>query len=324
MPNQIDDQIRSLIEGGAPPISLFEVDALRVEVPQRRQRKRVRGLALVVAACLVAMVVSIMVLRGDGAHPSVSVQPHGVGSDVAFAECTSARNPRFGQGDALPAKGYTDRAYVERIVRAGRRAIKKQFPAITGLRVARRNGQVWSRDSAGQVVVEQLHDYWIEARVASVRDCPTYPSNWGGVPIEFFAPQPLARVGSDLTGTLADGRPYAVRVSRTDGLCLVIGDVDFGCDTASTPRDQQPGRWWTAVENNGFPTPQSGVLLYGVLPAEATAVEFVYDSGRTTRSAANVDVHSRVWAAPISPGDNPATLIYRRADGSEVSRADMH
>jgi len=324
MPSQIDDQLRSLIELGAPPISLSEVEALRTQVPQRHLHRRVFGRALVGVACVIAVVVAIVLLRSDGDHGSVSVQPNRMGSDVAFAECASARNPRFGQGDGLPPKGYTDRAYVEQTLRTSRKALKKQFPEITGLRIAPRNGQVWSRDSNGDVVVEQLHDYWIEARVASVENCPTSPFSWGGVPVEFFAPQPLPTAGADLTGTLTDGRPYSVHASKDRGLCVMIGDVNFGCDSSRTPRDEQPGRWWIAVENNGFPTPQSGVLLYGVLPADATTVELVYDDGRTSRSAANLDLHTRLWAASISPGDNPATLVYLRADGSEVSHAGMH
>jgi hypothetical protein len=51
-----------------------------------------------------------------------------------------------------------------------------------------RNGQVWSYDAAGQVLVEQMRDFEIEVRLQTASDCPGNPSSWGGVPLRFVSP----------------------------------------------------------------------------------------------------------------------------------------
>jgi hypothetical protein len=102
---------------------------------------------------------------------------------------------------------------------------------------------------------------------------------------------------------------------------LIIGTVDFGCDRPNVLADAPPATPRRAVENNGFRTPQAGVLLYGRLPSGATTVELILDDGRSSMPTSQaVDVSSRSWAVPITPGDNPQSVVYRLPDGSEVAR----
>jgi hypothetical protein len=73
MPSQIEDQIRVLVDIGAPPITLAEVDALRAHVAPRRRSKR--PLVVVAIAALILLVVVIVLSSGDDGSQSVRVPP---------------------------------------------------------------------------------------------------------------------------------------------------------------------------------------------------------------------------------------------------------
>jgi hypothetical protein len=122
-----------------------------------------------------------------------------------------------------------------------------------------------------------------------------------------------------VAGVLEDGRPWTLRLDPDFGLCQIIGSVDFGCDVPNNdPPDRATPR--RVVERNAFSTPQSGVLVYGFLPSGATQAELVFNDGHTTASVVVVESIAHFWAAPITPGDNSATIVYRNGDGMEVAR----
>jgi hypothetical protein len=142
---------------------------------------------------VVAAAGAVLVLRGGGADSGVvPAKREASGSAVADArrastECTAARSPKVGLGDGLPPKGYTDEAYVRGVAGDSKR-IASQFPGTVDVRVEHRNGQAWSRDAAGQVIIENLADYWIVVELGSSSDCPVSPWAWNGVPLQFVAP----------------------------------------------------------------------------------------------------------------------------------------
>ncbi len=125
-----------------------------------------------------------------------------------------------------------------------------------------------------------------------------------------------------LAGILHDGRPWALRLDPDFGLCPIIGSTDFGCDVPNNdPPDRATPR--RAVERTAFATPQSGVLAYAFLPSGATQAELVFADGRTVNADEVVELTAHFWAAPITPGDNPPTVIYRDDNGAEVSRYEI-
>jgi hypothetical protein len=128
-----------------------------------------------------------------------------------------------------------------------------------------------------------------------------------------YAAQPV------LAGILHDGRPWALRLDPDFGLCPIIGSTDFGCDVPNNdPPDRATPR--RAVERTAFATPQSGVLAYAFLPSGATQAQLVFVDGRTVNADEVVELTAHFWAAPMTPGDNPLTVIYRDDNGTEVSR----
>ena len=74
------------------------------------------------------------------------------------------------------------------------------------------------------------------------------------------------------------------------------------------------------VDRTAFPQPQSGVLVFGHFPAEAARAELVFNDGRTVATDDVGELVDHFWAKPITPGDNPPTVVYRDDKGTEVSR----
>ncbi len=63
MPSQIDDQIRALVDSGAPSITLEEVDALRSHAAPHRRSKRAFVSVGIAAAVVIAIVASVLAVR---------------------------------------------------------------------------------------------------------------------------------------------------------------------------------------------------------------------------------------------------------------------
>jgi hypothetical protein len=106
-------------------------------------------------------------------------------SEHAGAECRAAASPKVGSPDALPVKGQTVERYVRRVLRSERGLIARRFGGVVSMRVAPRNGDVWTRDTAGAVVTSRARDFWIVVQLESNADCPAAPEFWNGVPLEF-------------------------------------------------------------------------------------------------------------------------------------------
>jgi hypothetical protein len=165
---------------------------LLIEEARKRQRRR----RWLIAGAVIALIASALAFRWvDGGSGSNSSGPaandangKAASATRSYSECPGTDNPKVGRGDALPPKGYTDEANVRTVAVRSRSLLDSQFPGITDVRVIPRNGQVWSYDTTGQVVVEQMRDFEIEVRLQAPAYCPGNPWSWGGVPLRFVSP----------------------------------------------------------------------------------------------------------------------------------------
>jgi hypothetical protein len=107
----------------------------------------------------------------------------------------------------------------------------------------------------------------------------------------------------------------AARSSRTGQVSSARG---FAAATLQQPHHLQDERSRTTVSPR-----HSLVLLYGVLPATATGVERFYEDGRATTAPIATDPATRIWAVPITPGDNPVALEYRDQQNQTFERAPL-
>jgi hypothetical protein len=125
-----------------------------------------------------------------------------------------------------------------------------------------------------------------------------------------------------ISGTLVDGRPWSLRDGKVHGLCLVLGDTDFGCDDEGPVLEpgSDPATPRIAVDGHGFPRDQLGLLVYAYLPPGATDVVLLWDGGRQGSAGLVVDPAQRFYGIPVRQGDNPDRVSYRDADGVEVRR----
>jgi hypothetical protein len=122
-----------------------------------------------------------------------------------------------------------------------------------------------------------------------------------------------------LAGVLHDGRAWTLRFDRKLGICQTIGGTDFGCEVPNTVLSDRamPRR---VVEGTRFSDPQSAILMYAYLPTDATHAELVRADGTALATREVVEQATQIWAAPVTPGDNPAAVIYRDDNGVEVAR----
>ena len=182
---QLSDAMKSLDAVDPSPDALSRLHA-RLN-PQPRNGRA--GFAIVGAlAAVVAGVLALGVLIGWVAFRDSSPATGLAAGGPLLVECRAAHQPLIADADALPPKGNTDLANVTRVLDTSQDLIKRKVSGVNVLRVQPRDGQVWSRDTAGAVVVEPVNDFWIVAELASNADCPTAPMYFNGVPIRFLAP----------------------------------------------------------------------------------------------------------------------------------------
>jgi hypothetical protein len=100
-------------------------------------------------------------------------------------ECTGTHNAFPGtRDDAVRAP--TDKAYVQQVLATSRRRLRRQFPGVRELRVARRKATVWSSGANGiPTRTGTVVEYRIVVGLRSRSDCPSGPWFWSGVPLEF-------------------------------------------------------------------------------------------------------------------------------------------
>jgi hypothetical protein len=180
---------RSLDETVEP--SADSLPRLHARIASRQKRAARPGTAVLGAFCLVlGGMIALGVLIGwlafrDGSRATDRAR----GTQSALIEeCPAAHQPLTGTADGLPHKGSTDKNYVIKTLDSSRAAVERDIPGIETLRVEPRDGQVWSYDSNGRVVIETLNDFWIVAEMKSHADCPTAPLAWDGIPVRFLAP----------------------------------------------------------------------------------------------------------------------------------------
>lgn len=123
--------------------------------------------------------------------------------------------------------------------------------------------------------------------------------------------------GNAVTGRLMDGRPFVVLQDPLRGLCLSIGDTDFGCNSgapvSAADRNRPTARF--SVEAEG------SALAYGYLPENATAVVAVLADGRRVGDHVLSNSVPRVWALPLPAGVvdfASISILYVAANGTET------
>jgi hypothetical protein len=142
------------------------------------------------------------------------------------------------------------------------------------------------------------------------------------IPTTPAPPEPREPAADTISGTLVDGRPWTLRHDADHGLCIAIGETDFGCDDEGPVLDpgDDPATPRVAVDGHDLPRDQLGVLVYAYLPAGATTVVIEWDGGRESADGLVIDPARRFWGIPLRRGDNPDRVSYRDAEGDEVLR----
>lgn len=89
-----------------------------------------------------------------------------------------------GGADALPVAGTTDLDDVRPAAEELRRELLADYPSAGSIHVARRDGDVWSRDANGNVEISPAADFQLVVSLGDVADCPFSPTALG-VPVSF-------------------------------------------------------------------------------------------------------------------------------------------
>ena len=236
-------------------------------------------------------------------------------------ECPDARHPRGeADPDALPSVDGLDRQTAETTVLALREEVPES--SVTEIYLG-----IWDRwaytgtGAAAQAVPAQ--GFQVIVTTDDPSRCPSAPQ-FNGVPVTYIVGSPEAWAGSpvegqELTGTLIDGRPFSIEHNPTEGLCLVIDAVNFGCDTTGpvVAQDADPSTPRMAVD---AAPPYEEVLAYGYLPADAVGVVADLDDG-TRVEGAIIGASPRIWALPLPEQVarvDHLEFTYILEDGTEV------
>ncbi|MEM9656003.1 MAG: kelch repeat-containing protein [Actinomycetota bacterium] len=134
-----------------------------------------------------------------------------------------------------------------------------------------------------------------------------------------------------ITGLLLDEGRWILSDDPNHGLCLVESDTDYGCDDIGpvVTADDPPETMRIAATLNpqhGIAEYNAGDLAYGYLPDGTSIVELLLPDGATIETNVVIDPDSRLWAAPIEPGNSPIGVRYLDTDGqtiSEITQTDQ-
>lgn len=136
----------------------------------------------------------------------------------------------------------------------------------------------------------------------------------------------LVVLGPRIRGELASGPAWTVRHDLDRGLCVEIGVVDLGCDDSGpvVAVDESPSTPRVAgLGGSELPEDETGDLVYGFLPeppfrpVDRPLVRLDYADGRQ-RTDVTVDPRTGLWAATVTPGDLPLTVVYFDESGDEI------
>jgi hypothetical protein len=123
-----------------------------------------------------------------------------------------------------------------------------------------------------------------------------------------------------MSGTLTDGDSWIVRDDPNQGLCVTIGDINYGCDDtadfvgqfdpAHTPRFVA-----LRVPPEGIDYEQIGILAFGYLPEGAEGVEFRDSESRRMEFATFTNADLGIWVAPVVVGREDFSARYLDGGG---------
>ncbi len=126
-----------------------------------------------------------------------------------------------------------------------------------------------------------------------------------------------------ISGQLLDGAGWVLTDDPDHGLCLAASGLDHGCDDLGLVigADDPPETMRVVVGGNPdleLGEADTGDLAYGYLPDGAVTVEVVDPDGDALRLGVVLDTNAGIWAAPMSPGDNPVAVRYLDGDQQVV------
>lgn len=118
-----------------------------------------------------------------------------------------------------------------------------------------------------------------------------------------------------LSGQLLDGAEWILTEHPEHGLCLAESGLDYGCDDVGPVigSDDPPETMRIAAAarpDPGISGDNAGDLAYGYLPDNATTIELLDAAGNAQPVEVVLDTETGMWAAPITPGNNPVAARY--------------
>jgi hypothetical protein len=117
-----------------------------------------------------------------------------------------------------------------------------------------------------------------------------------------------------LPGQLADGRVWTVWDDPAEGLCVIVGEQDLGCDTEGPVLS--PGAD-PATPRHAHVGASRPVLWYAYLPPGSIGA-WVRGGGQADRQV-SVDESARFWGAVVPPAGDDFTVVYYDGGGNEIA-----
>jgi hypothetical protein len=238
----------------------------------------------------------------------------------ASAECAASRHPRDegGTGDGLPS--------VESIERG---------PAEAALMRLRDHDQAaylaqWDRAAfrthAGVTTTFPAEGFQVVVAVDAA-DCPDSPHFDNGAPVTYVTGSVFGWAGPVVTmptrgevrdGRLSDGRNFQVRDDLDRGLCVVIDNLDFGCDEGGVVSGLTHRTAVRFAIDPASPNGKRALLAYGYFPPGVHSVEVSGSGVGGVAGFINGDGSAEVWAVPLTDGEHDLDeieVVYRFSDG---------
>jgi hypothetical protein len=238
----------------------------------------------------------------------------------ASAECAASRHPRDegGTGDGLPS--------VESIERGSAEAALLRIRDDDQAAYLAQWGRAAFRTYAGLTTTFPAKGFQIVVAVDPA-DCPGSPHFDDGVPVTYVT-GPVSRwAGPVVTlptrgevrdGRLSDGRNFQVRDDLDRGLCVIIDNLDFGCDEGGVVSGLTHRTAVRFAIDPASPNGDRALLAYGYLPPGVHSVEVSGPGVGGVAGFINGDGSAEVWAVPLTDGEHDLDeieVVYRFSDG---------
>ncbi len=159
---------------------------------------------------------------------------------------------------------------------------------------------------------------------SSGSDLPTfYNAGWEEadlVQMQAFQQDDFLGALRAMSGTLVDGDNWVVREDPARGLCVTIGDVNYGCDdspgfVSEFAPPHTPRFVALRVPPEGIDYEQIGILLFGYLPDGAEAVELRDADAKLMESETFAGMDLGIWVTPVAVGNEDFSVRYLDGDG---------